>query len=93
MSNITILTNTTAVDLITFPHHSRNPLEAYNPVVAHGAYAFDREERTVHRYMSAATILATGGLGRIFQNTTNPTWLARRWAGHGPPRRGAHRQC
>ena len=70
--NITILTNTTAVDLITFPHHSRNPLEAYNPVVAHGVYAFERKERTVHRYMSAATILATGGLGRIYQNTTNP---------------------
>jgi len=70
--NITILTNTTAVDLITFPHHSRNPLEAYMPVVLHGAYAFERKERTVHRYMSAATILATGGLGRIFQNTTNP---------------------
>ncbi len=70
--NITILTDTTAVDLITFPHHSRNPLEAYRPVVSHGAYAFERKERTVHRYMSAATILATGGLGRIFQNTTNP---------------------
>jgi len=59
--NISILTNTTAVDLITFPHHSRNPLEAYRPVICHGAYAFDRNERTVHRYMSAVTILATEG--------------------------------
>ena len=70
--NIEILTNTTAVDLITFPHHSRDPLATYGPVVCHGAYAFDRKQRTVHRYVAQATILATGGLGRIYRNTTNP---------------------
>jgi L-aspartate oxidase len=70
--NITILTNTTAVDLITFPHHSRDPLAAYAPVVCHGVYAFDRKQRTIHRYVAAATVLATGGLGRIYRNTTNP---------------------
>ena len=70
--NITILSNITAVDLITFPHHSRDPLQAYQPVICHGVYGFDRNERTVHRYFSAATILATGGIGRIYINTTNP---------------------
>ncbi len=70
--NITILTHMTAVDLITYPHHSRDPLRNYEPVVCHGVYAFDREERTIHRYIAAATILATGGLGRIYRNTTNP---------------------
>ena len=70
--NITIMDNVTAVDLITFPHHSRDPLTTYDPVVCHGAYAFDRKERTVHRFLAAATILATGGLGRIYRNTTNP---------------------
>lgn len=70
--NITILTNKTAIDLITFPHHARDPLATYEPVICHGAYAFDRKERTVHRYIAAATILATGGLGRIYRNTSNP---------------------
>ena len=70
--NITILTNTTAVDLITFPHHSRNLQTTYEPVICHGVYAFDRRERTVHKYVAAATVLATGGLGRIYSNTTNP---------------------
>jgi L-aspartate oxidase len=70
--NITILTNTTVVDLITFPHHSRNPLATYEPVICHGVYAFDRKERTVHRFIAAATVLATGGLGRIYRNTSNP---------------------
>lgn len=70
--NITIMTHMTAVDLITYPHHSRDPLASYNSVVCHGAYAFDREERTIHRYVAGATVLATGGLGRIYRNTTNP---------------------
>lgn len=70
--NITILSNMTAVDLITFPHHSHDPLSTYEPVVCHGAFAFDRKERAVHRYVATATILATGGLGRIYRNTSNP---------------------
>ncbi len=71
--NVTLLPHATAVDLITFPHHSRDPLDAYRPISCHGAYVFDREEHTVHRYTAAATVLATGGLGRIFRNTTNPS--------------------
>ena len=73
MPNVEIETNYTAVDLITYPHHSRDPLSAYQPISCHGAYVFDRSGRTVHRTLAAATILATGGLGRIFRNTTNPT--------------------
>ncbi len=71
-SNVTIESEITAVDLITFPHHSRDPLDNYRPISCHGAYMFDRQERTVHRYLADATILATGGLGRIYRSTTNP---------------------
>jgi L-aspartate oxidase len=60
------------VDLITYPHHARDPLTAYQPVVCQGAYVFDGNERAVHRVLASTTILATGGLGRIFRNTTNP---------------------
>ena len=70
--NVTIEAEATAVDLITFPHHSRDPLENYRAITCHGAYMFDRKERTIHRYLAAATVLATGGLGRIYRNTTNP---------------------
>ncbi len=71
--NIELLTDATAVDLITYPHHARNPLAAYEPVACHGAYVFDRKGGAVHRTLAAVTVLATGGLGRIFRNTTNPT--------------------
>lgn len=70
--NIKIKSEATAVDLITFPHHSRNPLDNYREVSCHGCYVFDHGEKTVHRYLASATILATGGLGRIYRNTTNP---------------------
>jgi len=70
--NVTLVTEATAVDLITFPHHSRDPLAAYRPITCHGAYAFDRQARTVHRNLAAVTVLATGGLGHIYRNTTNP---------------------
>ncbi|MGD0750264.1 MAG: L-aspartate oxidase [Anaerolineales bacterium] len=70
--NVELETNYTGVDLITFPHNSRDPLAAYQPITCHGAYIFDRAGKTVHRTLAAATILATGGLGRIYRNTTNP---------------------
>jgi L-aspartate oxidase len=72
MPNVELETNVTAVDLITYPHHSRDPLSAYEPITCHGAYVFDRTGHTIHRTLAAATILATGGLGRIYRNTTNP---------------------
>jgi L-aspartate oxidase len=71
-SNVSLMPSVTAVDLITFPHHSRNPLHAYQPVACHGAYVFDRDERSIHRTLAEVTVLATGGLGRIYRNTTNP---------------------
>jgi L-aspartate oxidase len=70
--NIEWFTNATAVDLITYPHHSRNPLDTYKPITCYGAYVFDRNGHAVHRTLAGMTILATGGIGRIYRNTTNP---------------------
>src|SRR5690348_218550 len=66
------MSEATAVDLITFPHHSRDPLDNYREISCHGCYVFDRTEKTVHRLLANAIVLATGGLGRIYRNTTNP---------------------
>lgn len=70
--NIQMLTGFTAVDLITFPHHSREPLAIYEPASCHGAYLFDASTREVERIIASKTVLATGGLGQIFLNTSNP---------------------
>jgi L-aspartate oxidase len=70
--NVTLLSQHTAVDLITFPHHSHDPLDAYAPYRCHGAYVLDRSAKTIVRVLAAKTILATGGLGQVYRNTTNP---------------------
>ena len=72
MPRVTIHTGLTAVDLITSSHHSRNPLNRYEPTTCHGAYVLDPKEGRVHRIFAGKTILATGGLGRIYRHTTNP---------------------
>ncbi|HPD41663.1 MAG TPA: FAD-dependent oxidoreductase, partial [Anaerolineae bacterium] len=70
--NITLLTGHTAVDLITSSHHSRDPMAIYRPITCHGAYVLDRAGNAIHRVLAPATILATGGVGRIYRHTTNP---------------------
>jgi L-aspartate oxidase len=70
--NITLQTNSTAVDLITSSHHACDPLTIYEPITCHGAYVLDRKAGAVQRVLAKATVLATGGLGRIYRHTTNP---------------------
>lgn len=70
--NVRIVPSATAVDLITFPHHSHEPLTVYEPITCHGAYVFEQAPSSVQAYLAGVTILATGGLGRIYRHTTNP---------------------
>ncbi len=70
--NIEVRTGQTAIDLLTLSHHSRNPLDVYAPPACVGAYVFDQASRQVETVMARETILATGGLGRIFLHTSNP---------------------
>lgn len=70
--NVTLRSGLTAVDLITSAHHAVDPLAVYRPITCHGAYALDQAGEKVHRILARATVLATGGLGRIYRYTTNP---------------------
>jgi L-aspartate oxidase len=72
LPNVTLMTGATAVDLITSPHHIRDPLAIYRSITCHGAYVLDQQANTVRRVLAPATVLATGGLGRIYRYTTNP---------------------
>ncbi|NJD60999.1 MAG: FAD-binding protein, partial [Anaerolineae bacterium] len=71
--NITLLTKHTVVDLITFPHHATDPQAVYQSLTCLGAYVFDQETRKVIPILARKTVLATGGVGQIYLNTTNPT--------------------
>jgi L-aspartate oxidase len=71
-ANISLLEQHTVVDLITFPHHATDPLAVYQSLTCHGAYVFNQESRQVLSILARQTILATGGVGQIYLNTTNP---------------------
>ena len=70
--NVDVLCGHTAIDLITFPHHARDDRKVYAPRRCLGAYAFVQQTRRVTRIVAPVTVLASGGLGQIFLNTSNP---------------------
>jgi L-aspartate oxidase len=61
-----------AIDLLTPSHHSRDRHAVYEPQSCVGAYLLDQDAGTVLRCIARQTILATGGLGQIYLNNTNP---------------------
>ncbi len=69
---IEVRTGQTAIDLLTLSHHSERRTDVYAPPTCVGAYVFDQASRRVDTVLARETILATGGLGRIFLHTTNP---------------------
>ena len=72
LPNVQLMKQLTAIDLITSPHHNSDPMAVYRPITCHGAYVLDQQEQVIRRIFARQTILATGGIGRIFRHTTNP---------------------
>lgn len=70
---ITIITSHTAIDLITPDHHSNDKLTVYQRKSCVGAYVLDNTTQKVKRMIADHTILASGGLGKIFLHSSNPT--------------------
>ena len=69
---IRLLTGYTAIDLLTPSHHSLDRHAVYEPQSCVGAYLLKQADGSVHRCLARHTILATGGLGQIYLNNTNP---------------------
>jgi L-aspartate oxidase len=72
LPNVTVRGGATTVDLITTSHHVREPVARYEPTRCLGAYVLNQEDGRVETVLARATVLATGGLGRIYRHTTNP---------------------
>lgn len=60
-----------AVDLLTLSHSSVDSHHRYEPLTCFGCYALDTAADEVVAFVARKTVLATGGLGGIFQHTTN----------------------
>ena len=76
-TKVKLYENCTVLDLINIPHHSNDPLSVYQQVQTIGVYVLRNEtekddEPTVERFFADKIILATGGIGQIYKNNTNP---------------------
>ena len=69
--NIQVFTNHLAVDLIT-NEHLADLAEAQKAKACHGAYILNAETDQISAFTARITLLATGGVGQVYQNTTNP---------------------
>lgn len=69
-TNIRLFTHHFAVDLITNHHIQAWKGRANNRCF--GAYVLDERTGKIETYLSKITLLASGGIGQVYQNTTNP---------------------
>jgi L-aspartate oxidase len=70
--HVTLLADHTAVDLLTVPHHAKNPIAYYRAPRCIGAYVLNNATNEVTRIFAARTVLATGGCGAVYLHTSNP---------------------
>ena len=70
---IKIYRNHTAIDLLTYSHHSINTVDIYKKPACFGAIILDNINHEIIKIHSKNTILATGGLGQIYLHSTNPS--------------------
>ncbi|MBC8319457.1 MAG: L-aspartate oxidase [Bacteroidetes bacterium] len=71
--NITVLENYLAIDLITQHHLGKLVKRKDKDITCFGAYALDKNTGKINTILAKTTMLATGGIGNIYQTTTNPT--------------------
>lgn len=72
LTSIEIFTHFYAVELIT-RHHLGETVHRYDTDnVCFGAYVLNTQTGQVEKFLARTTLLATGGIGNVYQNTTNP---------------------
>lgn len=70
--NIQVLTGHTAIDLLTTHHHcTRQEIRYHLNNRCLGAYILEQASGNVLKVLADYTILASGGMGQIYLNTTN----------------------
>ena len=71
--NIQIFPFHMAIDLISSCHHSQDPQARYKSNRIIGVYVLNCETKEVHKAFAGAVVLATGGIGNLYQHTSNPS--------------------
>ena len=69
--NIRLLEHWIALDLVT-NHHLDAKAQRKNPNRCYGVYALDIKNNRVETIKAKSTVLATGGVGKVYRYTSNP---------------------
>jgi L-aspartate oxidase len=69
--HITFLTDHILVDLLTSGHHCAGYEFKYETNRCLGAFLFDTKARQVKKVLAEVTVLATGGIGQVYEYHTN----------------------
>ena len=70
--NIEVFENRFAIEIIT-QHHLGKIVSRRTPdITCYGAYILNPETGEVDKFLSKITVMATGGVGAVYQTTTNP---------------------
>lgn len=70
--NIEVLEHYFAIDIITQHHLGQRIKRKTGHVECYGAYALNLQTDKVHTIIAKTTFIATGGVGNIYETTTNP---------------------
>lgn len=69
--NIEMLDHHYVIDLIT-QHHVPGKSLNLEDISCYGAYVLDQKNKKIKRLTAKITLVATGGAGHVYKNTTNP---------------------
>jgi L-aspartate oxidase len=70
--NIEILKDHLAIEIITQHHLDMDVSRRTPDLTCYGAYVYDPHQKKVRTVLSKITMMATGGIGTVYGNTTNP---------------------
>ena len=70
--NIHIFDHHFAIEILTQHHLGQNVTRHSENIECYGAYILNLRTRKIHTFLAKATMVATGGIGNIYQTTTNP---------------------
>lgn len=70
--NIEIVENRIALEIITQHHLGVEVTRRSNDITCYGAYVFNPDTNTVDTVLAKVTMMATGGIGMVYEHTTNP---------------------
>ncbi len=70
--NIHVYDHHFAIEILTQHHLGINVTRHTEDIECYGAYILNQRTRAIHTFLSKVTMIATGGIGNIYQTTTNP---------------------